>query len=217
MKHLLLGLALWCPILLLSQSDEDGYPAEPISYHDHFLDTSLFHLGFHVGYTSSYFFKQHQPGAAASPPGAGIRLGIYSAYDFSPFLAISPKVELTMNSSHLKYSDGDGITHSSPAMSSSLQLMGHLLIKIPRGSYKPFLTIGPNLRIPVKQENLPQGNYGYRSDVAMDVGIGCEKVLKPFSIQPEIRYSYGFRNINLNPYSGPLYFHQLSLILAFTE
>lgn len=216
MKQNLLFVALLCPFLLNTQT-KASIPRQQLTEENPAADSSRFHLGFHLGYTSTYFFDQQQPSNPVSRPGSGIKLGLHSYYGMTEYLAISPKVELTMNSGHLKYSDGEGIARTSPAMSSSLQFMGHLMVKLPIGKYQPFLNIGPNFRLPVKQENLTEGNYGFQSDVALDVGIGFERAFKPFRILPEIRYSYGFKNVNLNPYMGNLYLHQLSLIIAFTD
>jgi hypothetical protein len=131
----------------------------------------------------------------------GFRLGILMDYRVTDHFHFSPKAELSFNNSSLVTPiNNDGTFFlSTPIFPVSLELMTHAVILAGKGSLKPYLLIGPNYKVNVKDRTASTALFSNRNDLAADIGIGFEKQFTHFTIAPEIRYSKGLFDVNLNP------------------
>jgi hypothetical protein len=88
----------------------------------------------------------------------------------------------------------------------------HAIFTSQNGSYLPFFSFGPSIKIPISKVNNPfVSDYSFSADVS----IGFKKGLEFFNLSPELRYSHGLTDINLNPNLGSIKLHTMSLILNF--
>jgi hypothetical protein len=93
--------------------------------------------------------------------------------------------------------------------------MTHAIINAGKGSLRPYILIGPNYRVAVKDRNAPSSVFSNRNDLAIDLGIGLEKVFTHFKIAPEIRYSRGLYNVNQNPTLKSVKYNNICVVFNF--
>lgn len=131
----------------------------------------------------------------------GFRLGILMDYRITEHFHFSPKAELAFNNSNLltPFTNDPTFFLSTPIFPVSLEFMTHAVFMTGKGSLKPYLLIGPNYKVNVKDKTESTALFSNRNDLAADIGIGFEKRFTHFAIAPEIRYSKGLFDVNLNP------------------
>lgn len=147
--------------------------------------------------------------------GFGFRLGGISEYKVSQKFCFSPKLDISFNGGKLKYTDltnKDVIVDVSPI---ELETMLHMKYTFGIIKDKPFyILVGPNFRIPFNDADdgavLPT-----TSDIAIDFGFGFENHYSFFTLIPEVRYSYGFKNISKVSSTGTLQNHNVALVFNF--
>lgn len=144
----------------------------------------------------------------------GFGLGVLADYKLTNWLSFSPKAELAFNSSTVNYSNGLG-EQSYEVMPINVGIMGHLVVKKQNSKLSPYLFFGPQYRLSLNRRVTTTTEFGTNNDIALDIGIGLEKGFEYFNFAPELRYSYGFNNVNQNPAIPQLYFHNVSLIFNF--
>jgi len=147
----------------------------------------------------------------------GVRYGMFMDYKVSDHLHFSPKVEYSYNRSSVQipFSTTSSNFSSYNIFPGSLELMTHAIINAGKGSLRPYILIGPNYRIPDKDRNAPSSVFSNRNDLAIDLGIGLEKVFKHFKIAPEIRYSRGLYNVNQNPTLKSVKYNNICVVFNF--
>jgi len=134
----------------------------------------------------------------------GIALGIIADYRIAKHFSFSPKAELSYNRSEL---------FEVAVMPVSLEFMGHAVFDLKYKQFNPYLLIGPNVKIPVFNEN----RLATHSDIAIDFGIGLNKVFSNFNFAPELRYSYGLLNISEVSDFPDVRLHKISLAFNFKK
>ena len=180
------------------------------------LEDRKFVVGFQIGANYSQFYKSDSPSINSRfAHGDGFRLGLQFNWNVNDYLSIVPRMELVLNNTKVRVTDADNITYETPIMPVNMQFMAHAQVGIPIGKWKPYLLLGPNFRLPIKSEDLPAQNYGSKNDFAADLGLGVEYRFKDVIVAPEVRYSYGFSDINKNPFLNPIYHHQLCFMVTF--
>jgi hypothetical protein len=94
----------------------------------------------------------------------------------------------------------------------SLQFATHINIRISEKPSSMYFLIGPNFKLPLNRgQYLIYGTT--KKDMAIDIGIGFDKLFKAVHICPELRYSYGLRNLSENNSTGNMHFHSICLVL----
>lgn len=147
----------------------------------------------------------------------GYRLGLVAEYNAFDFVAIRPQVALSFNNAKATYAL-NGLEIDQFSLLSDYLEFGVQLVGKPRNSAnKPYFFIGPTYKYNLKRETDYSPGQGAVSDLAIDFGIGFDKSTKYFRILPELRYSYGLKDINFLPDYPKTYFHSVSLLFHFIE
>ena len=172
--------------------------------------------GFNVG--ANYTFltvKDGLPDNALIYNAAGYQFGFFMDYHLKKNIFISPKIEASINKGRVDFTKNDSSVSKYEIAPLSLNLVAHLVYKIPMNKISPYILFGPTLKIPIRiKENIPT-NFNSKTNLSIDIGVGLDTKAKYFVFAPEVRYSYGLLNINEHPAIKSLYAHQISLILNF--
>lgn len=212
MKKVLLAASLMIGVVSSRAQSE----SEPVFDTLPALEDRTFVVGFQLGYNTSQFYNSASPSAGnLFADGNGFRLGLQLNWNVTDYLSVVPRMELVLNNTKVKVTDADKITYDTPIMPVNMQFMAHAQFGIPCRKWKPYVLLGPNFRLPIKSEDLPAQNYGSKTDFAADLGLGLEYRFKDFIVAPEIRYTYGFSDINKNPYLNSIYHHQMCFMVTF--
>lgn len=176
---------------------------------DNIRPKKRFTTGFNVGLNKANVLLNSPTVGAAVDNGIGVRLGLVSNLAISRRFSIEPKAELSFNTSRV--TDGTTTYKVNPV---DVELMAHLRTKLWKGGFSPYLTAGPNVKIPLGQRS--EFTLPTRNDVAIDVGVGLDVPFgKKIRVSPELRYSFGLLNISQSNSVGDLKFHNVALILNF--
>ncbi|MBU2020375.1 MAG: PorT family protein [Bacteroidetes bacterium] len=175
-------------------------------------------FGFNLGINQSNVLDNgNLPNNASLSNNLGFRLGILADYKVAKIFLISPKAELSYNNCQIDFTNSDGSKSQYEVMPKSLDLMSHFVFKKNNEKSSPYFLFGPNVKIPISKRPKDQSSYSTSADFAIDFGIGIERAFANFNFSPELRYSFGLRNVNQNPMIQSLKFHNISLVLNFIE
>ncbi len=200
MKNAVLFMSmLFCAFTVFSQAESD----------------SKFKFGFNIGTNyANLQSKEALPANSEISNGLGFNLGLLMDYSITDKFTISPKAELAFYNSSVDFVGSDNAKDSYDVFPYSMNFMTHFAYKIGNNDNAlPYIFVGPNLRIPVANKPDSSSDFTTGYDVAIDFGIGLEKVLKHFIFAPELKYSYGMLDVNQNPVLQTLNFHSVALVL----
>lgn len=179
------------------------------------IDNRYFtHYGFSIGINRSFLNGNDRlPIPATIQNDFGLRLGLIAERRISDLFLISPKAALSFNNNELTYFYPFGSTSEQEVMPVHLEFATHLVLQNQCSSITPYLSFGPSLRVPVGES---EGTVidPVKPHFAFDLGVGLVNTLDFFLFTPELRFSYGLKNIGNYPIPN-LYYHQLSFILNF--
>lgn len=144
----------------------------------------------------------------------GVRAGIFAVFNYNEIISFLPKLEVSVNNYKIAFNDTSETIEDYFPMPLSFNLAFHTKFKSPNGKLKPFFTFGPSLKLPLHSKDA-NGNrpIKYIPNLTLDASIGLEKLFKNFALSPEIRYSHGLINININENIDDIKLHTLSLII----
>lgn len=173
-------------------------------------------LGFDAGFNySNIQARTPLPANTSLYNSPGFRIGLILDYPINENLGLSPKAELAFSSSKVRITNPDNSVNDYGIFRESLELMTHIVIKKAQGRLKPYLLLGPNVRLPLYERPKFFG-FDSNPDLAADIGFGFEKSFPKLFIAPEIRYSVGLFNVNKYPaISSSLYYHNIVLAIHF--
>lgn len=170
--------------------------------------------GFNLGLNfANAFSKNDLPANTSLHNSVGFSLGVLADYKLSKVFSFSPKAELAFFDSHLDRSKPDGTDTEYVIMPNAIDIKAHLTVKKAGERLTPYLLIGPSVKIPIGNKPKVSTEFGNGYDIAIDFGIGLSKTYSRFNLAPELRYSYGLRNVNENPILKSMYFHNISLVV----
>lgn len=214
-KFTMLLAAVLCAFIVPAQNISQDEITAPDTLWLHQPDTLPKNnlVGFEIGKNASWFYSDRQASVLAAS-GRGFHLGVLAEHRFNDYLSVAARTGLYISDTRKYVTDEEKITYETPISPVILQFSAHGVARIPIANVCPYLLCGPNLRIPVESENIPQRVYGSKPDIAIDLGIGIEKKCGSVIFAPEIRYTRGFSDIDKSPYIGSLYQHQLSFGLV---
>jgi hypothetical protein len=169
-------------------------------------------FGFNAGVNRSNLnFGATQQDGDLITNGLGYRLGVISNLRITKRFSIAPKAELSFNSSILSRDNSDFKVNAT-----NLELIAHLKYKFRKGRFSPYIIAGPNFRVPVN--NISSDDFvPTKQDLAVDVGVGLDVPLGRIKIAPELRYSFGLADINRDATFSDLKYHNITLVLNFSE
>lgn len=173
--------------------------------------------GINIGVNQSNLMGNSEgfPTNAAISNGLGFQLGILANYRITDMLSFSVKSALAFNDSKVVFTNTDNSKTEYLVMPIHIEATGHLVFKKKTGNIRPYFFFGPNFKLPIEGEPTTSTEFGTNSDFALDFGIGLEKAFKQFDFAPELRYSYGFLDVNQQPSIPSLRFHNISFIFNF--
>lgn len=139
-----------------------------------------------------------------SSPRTGINLAIVANYRLNGFLdfRIIPGISLMEHSLIFTLINNNIATEVSYNMESTyLDLPFLLKIKYKRiHNIRPYMILGGNYRLSLRKQN-PNINYPILKlkdvDYCIEFGFGLDNYLTYFKLSPELKFSFGFQNLNL--------------------
>lgn len=187
-----------------------------VSQTDNKIDDSKFKFGFNFGLShANLVSKETLPEDSEIFNSIGGGLGILMDYSISDKFILSPKLGLEFNNSKVKFDYIDNPEYTYQVFPVTFNIMTHFAYKIGNGRFKPYIFTGPNLKLPISKKPNSTSKFYTGADFAVDIGIGIENKIKNIFFSPEIKYSYGLLNINMNPVLQNLHFHNISLLFNF--
>lgn len=173
-------------------------------------------FGFNFGaHYSNLYSHNSLPENAEISNGIGFGLGVLMDYSISEKFMISPKSELSFYNSSVDFAHNEGDIGRYEVFPAAVNVMVHFAYKTGKGKVLPYFFAGPNYRIPVSLKNKETTSFNTNPDFAVDFGFGLENRLQHFIFAPELKYSFGFLNVNQSPLLQNLSFHTISLVLNF--
>ena len=173
-----------------------------------------FGFNFSANYSNLYS-NDALPNDAEVSNGPGFGLGVLMDYSISEKWMISPKSELSLYNSGVDLTNSEGTVARYDVFPAAINSMVHVAYKIGDGKMLPYFFVGPTFRVPVSLETGETTTFESTPDLAFDLGFGLENKLKHFIFAPELKYTFGFMDVNNNPALQSLNFHSVSLILNF--
>lgn len=163
---------------------------------------------------SNLYSNDALPDDADISNGFGFGLGVLMDYQISERFTLSPKSELSFYNSSVNYPAGEGRARYD-VFPAAVNVMVHAAYEMGQGKMRPYFFAGPNFRMPVSVQSGETTTFETTPDLAIDLGFGLENKLKHFIFAPELKYSFGFMNVNNNPALQSLNFYSVSLLLNF--
>lgn len=171
--------------------------------------------GIYLGFNhSNSIYGDLRPAESFIENGLGFELGILADLQLTNWLSFSPKSELSFNNSNYHNQRGQEVAIQE-IMPINVGFMGHLKVRKPNATLSPYVVFGPHYRLSLTSQQTVSSEFGTNNDFALDFGVGLEKAFMYFNFAPELRYSYGFNNVNQNPSIPLLYYHKISLTFNF--
>lgn len=159
--------------------------------------------------------KENLPNNTEINNGIGFSCGLLMDYSLSQNVLFSPKIELAFHNNEVKTVNNDNSITTYSVLPISFNVMTHFIYKIGEGKTIPYVLVGPNYKLPIKDNSKSNNELNSKPDFAIDLGIGLENKLKYFIFAPELRYSYGLLNVNNNPSLQSLNYQSISLVCNF--
>ena len=173
-------------------------------------------FGFNLGASySNLLSKGSFPDNANIHNDFGFKVGLLAEYQISKNIFFSPKSELSINQSSVKFLFSDNSNTTYYIFPASIDIMAHMIYKMANSNKKLYFLIVPNYKIPINKKNESKIVFNTNPDFAIDFGIGIDHKLKYFIFAPELRYSFGLLNVNKNPSLHTLKFNNISLFFNF--
>jgi hypothetical protein len=173
-------------------------------------------FGFNLGLNySNFIIEKPLPQGASITNGPGFRLGILAEYKTFKALYIAPKAELSFNGGRVNFANPDNLQSDYDVMPISLDLITHFVFKKKNNNLSPYFFVGPNVKIPIQKKIVNSTQFGSTWDLAIDFGVGLDKHFTNLNFAPELRYTFGLRNVNQNPLLKSINFHNVSLVFNF--
>jgi hypothetical protein len=144
----------------------------------------------------------------------GFRLGGIADFTINKNLALSPKFETSFSGGKLALTNdnNDRIEYEiTPVM---VEIMLHSRYIFDQSKHKLYILFGPNFKVPLNDAD-NASVLGTSSDLALDFGLGYNNQISFLTIRPEIRYSYGLRNISNLSNTGIINNHNIALVINF--
>ncbi len=172
-------------------------------------------FGFDFGVNYSFaFVNKPLPNTKEISNGIGARLGVLSEFKISKKLYLSPKAEISFNNAKINYEYSDDSYRIMPL---TLELMVPVKVYLAKGKWNSYFFAGPNFKIPIARKSPFENFFEPNSDLSIDLGVGAEQRFEKYKFSPELRFSFGFLNVNRDPSLTYVYNGSVSLVLKFIE
>lgn len=145
----------------------------------------------------------------------GFNLGLIGGYQLSKSFSLIANSSISFHDNEINVFDYSSYFYGSTILPTTLdfglQANYQFLTKL---KTSPYLLIGPSIQIPISQPVLTT-EFGSRSNLAIEFGLGVNIKFSEFVFAPEMRYSYGISNVNTNPSLTNVNFHSIKLLFNF--
>lgn len=202
MKNVVLFITLLCvSIIGFSQTETK-------------IENSKVRFGFNLAANYSILkYVELVPTNSEVVNGFGFQVGLLMDYSISKNFLISPKLEVSFNGASVEFFNSATPTYH--VMPESANSMIHFVFKMGNNQMQPYILVGPNFKLPLQNKTKLGTELSTNPDIAIDFGIGLDYSFQYFICAPEIRYSYGLRDVNRNPNLPALNMHSIALVLNF--
>lgn len=173
--------------------------------------------GFEVGV--NYSFLQAKEGLASPyyiDNSAGFQFALNLEWNLLKFLSLQPALGVSINNSRVTneynywYNTQSSYKVFPVALESALKARYYPV----QGSSKPYITAGLLYMHPL-EESYSSSQFSNASTFAIDFGIGLENsFFGKLSFAPEIRYTLGLSNVNLNPSFKDISYNRIAVIIG---
>lgn len=168
-------------------------------------------FGFNLGMNQSLFFNSNDTESLEILNAPGFRLGILADFPLKKGWSISPKSELSFDrgsviEKNLKYRVDPIVLNF--ALHSKYKYKNYT------GKYRPYITFGPSLRVPVRDEN-QLNQFNTIPALGFDFSFGVDIDANHFLISPELRFTAGLTDIRRNPVGQTLRGSSATLLINF--
>ncbi len=169
-------------------------------------------FGFNFGTNYSSLWNHNATDELQIENGFGFRLGVTSSFHLKRNWFIEPKMELSFNNSNIIENN---VTYRVDP--NNLNFMTHFKYRMKgyNGIAKPYCYFGPNLRVPLIEEN--SNNYATRTTLSLDFAFGVDIELNYLIISPELRFSGGLIDIRQNPVGTTLRGSNAAFVIGFSR
>jgi hypothetical protein len=147
--------------------------------------------------------------------GVGGRMGILVDYQINERFSFSPKTEMSFNTGSVslpKTGDEQEVYSILPV---TIEVASHFNYRLSARNAGPYISFGPSLKIPLADKKNTMNQISGSPDLALDLGVGLDRMLPSFHFAPELRYSFGLMNLSRINAISKLNFHSISLIFNF--
>lgn len=173
--------------------------------------------GFEMGVNYSILQAE---GGLASPyyidNSAGFQFALNLEWKLLKFLSLQPALGVSINNSRVTNEYNYWYNTQSSYEVFPVALEGALKARYypVQGSNKPYITAGLLYMHPL-EESYSSSQFSNASTFAIDFGIGLENsFFGRINISPEIRYTLGLSNVNLNPALKKLSYNRIAVVIG---
>jgi hypothetical protein len=165
---------------------------------------------------SSFAISSKKPSdveKVTSTNGSGFRLGVLMDMPVSRHFTMNASSDLVFYDNKMRVFKTDN-TNKEYELPPTVEFSVHLTYKLVESRIRPFLSFGPSYKMPIVSSSMPVSQLS-KSTLALDLGIGVERVFPKFIISPELRYSYGLTNISSTTGMLETKLNTIAFILCF--
>ncbi|MFK8038325.1 MAG: outer membrane beta-barrel protein [Crocinitomicaceae bacterium] len=179
-------------------------------------DKKKLFYGFNMGLNYTNIWVKHNPIKVIVKNGIGFNIGIFGGYKLTNEFCLVANTTVSFHNNNLLSSNGAFNTFDYTVLPTTVDFGLHATYDFAQNENKlPYLLLGPKIQISTSQSALSSFEFGSRSNISLEFGLGYNFKLSEFILAPEFRYSYGLRNVSENSTFINVRFHTVRLILNF--
>ena len=149
-------------------------------------------LGFNFGlnYSNLQSNEDPLPNNAKFSNALGYQMGILIDYSLTDRLSFNPRVEVVFNNGTVMFPHASEDQDVHEVLPVGLDIMTYLSYTFGEGKVKPYLLLGPNIKLPYLEKVRISSEFSSSTIIALDIGIGLDYATNNHIFSPEVRYSY---------------------------
>ena len=168
-------------------------------------------FGFNLGLNQSLFFNSNDTENLEIFNAPGFRLGVLADFPLKNGWSLSPKSELSFDNGSIIEND---IKYRVDPVVLNFAIHTKYKYKNYTGKYRPYLSFGPSLRVPLESEN-QINQFNTVPALGFDFSFGVDIDAKDFLISPELRFTAGLTDIRRYPSGNTLRGSSATLLINF--
>lgn len=168
-------------------------------------------FGFNLGMNQSILFNSNDTETLKIKNAPGFRMGVLANFPLKRGWSLSPKAELSFDNGSVIENN---IRYRVDPVNLNFSLHTKYQYKKFTGKYKPYISFGPSLRVPLERQNI-SNPYNTVLALGLDFSFGVDIDAQHFIISPELRFTGGLTDIRQNPSGQMLRGSNAALIINF--